>query len=116
MSQAWFMASAEFIKGLDDQDGTFFQDDLDDNMEINGQNSKDGYSNFQHHLHLLIKALGTKIENSSIDSVVVVPPKVDDPMLHTIKQKDDFDEADVDSYDDEYMSLFNDKEQPADIC
>ncbi|GJY46447.1 phospholipase-like protein [Tanacetum coccineum] len=27
MSQAWFKASAEFIKGLDDQDGTFFQDD-----------------------------------------------------------------------------------------
>nr|GEW48407.1 hypothetical protein [Tanacetum cinerariifolium] len=28
MSQAWFKASAEFIKSLDDQDGTFFQDDL----------------------------------------------------------------------------------------
>nr|GFA40956.1 hypothetical protein [Tanacetum cinerariifolium] len=82
-------------------------------MEINGQNSKDGYSNSQHHLHLLIKALGTKIENPSIDLVVVVPPKVDDHMLHTIKQKDDFDEANVDSYDDEYMSLFNDEEQPA---
>nr|GFA59928.1 hypothetical protein [Tanacetum cinerariifolium] len=27
MSQAWFKASAEFIMGLDDQDGTFFQDD-----------------------------------------------------------------------------------------
>nr|GEW08835.1 phospholipase-like protein [Tanacetum cinerariifolium] len=27
MSQSWFKASAEFIKGLDDQDGTFFQDD-----------------------------------------------------------------------------------------
>ncbi|GKC25818.1 hypothetical protein Tco_1027968, partial [Tanacetum coccineum] len=36
-----------------------------------------------------------------------------DPMLHTIKPKDDFDEADVDSYDDDYMSLFNDEEQPA---
>ncbi|GJZ46209.1 phospholipase-like protein [Tanacetum coccineum] len=86
---------------------------LDDNMEIDGQNAKDGYSNSQHNLHLLIKALGTKIENSSIDSVVVVPPKVDDPMLRTIKPKDDFDEADVDSYDDDYMSLFNDEEQPA---
>ncbi|GJV20120.1 phospholipase-like protein [Tanacetum coccineum] len=84
---------------------------LDDNMEIDGQNAKDGYSNSQHHLHLLIKALGTKIENPSID--VVVPPKVDDPMLRTIKPKDDFDEADVDSYDDDYMSLFNDEEQPA---
>nr|GFA32854.1 phospholipase-like protein [Tanacetum cinerariifolium] len=51
-------------------------------------------------------------DNMEID-VVVVPPKVDDPMLHTIKPKDDFDEADVDSYDDDYMSLFNDKEQPA---
>nr|GEV18278.1 phospholipase-like protein [Tanacetum cinerariifolium] len=52
-------------------------------------------------------------ENPSIDSILVVPPKVDDPMLRTIKPKDDFDEADVDSYDDEYMSLFNDEEQPA---
>ncbi|GJY88663.1 hypothetical protein Tco_0503291 [Tanacetum coccineum] len=84
---------------------------LDDNMEIDGQNAKDGYSNSQHHLHLLIKALGTKIEILSIDSVV--PPKVDDPMLCTIKPKDDFDEADVDSYDNDYMSLFNDEEQPA---
>ncbi|GJZ98816.1 phospholipase-like protein [Tanacetum coccineum] len=86
---------------------------LDDNIEIDGPNAKDIYSNSQHHLHLLIKALGTKIENRSIDSVVVVPPKVDDPMLCTIKPKDDFDEADVDSYDDDYMSLFNDEEQPA---
>nr|GEZ44043.1 hypothetical protein [Tanacetum cinerariifolium] len=27
MSQAWFTAGVGFIKGLDDQDGTFFQDD-----------------------------------------------------------------------------------------
>ncbi|GKE35234.1 hypothetical protein Tco_1454556 [Tanacetum coccineum] len=84
---------------------------LDDNMEIDGQNAKDGYSNSQHHLHILIKALGTKLENLSID--VVVPHKVDDPMLHTIKPKYDFDEADVDSYDDDYMSLFKNEEQPA---
>ncbi|GKA85023.1 hypothetical protein Tco_0806677 [Tanacetum coccineum] len=58
-------------------------------------------------------SLSTKIENPSIDSVLVVPPKVDDPMLHTIKPKDDFDKADVDSYDDDYMSMFNDEEQPA---
>nr|GEY51033.1 phospholipase-like protein [Tanacetum cinerariifolium] len=57
---------------------------LDDNMEIDGQNVK-----------------------------AVVPTKVDDHMLHTIKPKDDFDEADVDSYDDDYMSLFNDEEQRA---
>nr|GEW50332.1 phospholipase-like protein [Tanacetum cinerariifolium] len=194
-SHAWFKASAEFIKELDDQDGTFFQDDqgrekcikqhnemcgdtkdddmdgildsqtkdvieeaemlptmssnspqagnatvseffaefdalkkkassssahpkndkdvshLDDNMEIDGQNEKDGFSNSHHHLHLLIKALGTKIKNPSID-VVVPSSKVDDPMLRTIKPKDDFDEANVDSYDDDYMSLFNDEEQP----
>ncbi|GJT94353.1 hypothetical protein Tco_1089871 [Tanacetum coccineum] len=130
MSHAWFKASAEFIKGLDDQDATFFsridqdvamlptmssnspqaenaavskffaefdalkkevllikrrKDDefdeltkrfskndkdvchLDDNMEIDGQNAKDGYSNSQHHLHLLIKALGTKTENPSYE-------------------------------------------------
>nr|GEX99748.1 phospholipase-like protein [Tanacetum cinerariifolium] len=59
---------------------------LDDNMEIDGPNAKD---------------------------LVVVPSKVDDPMSRTIKPKDDFDEADVDSYDDDYMSLFNDEEQPA---
>ncbi|GJT66825.1 hypothetical protein Tco_1018305 [Tanacetum coccineum] len=44
---------------------------LDDNIEIDGQNANDGYSNSQHHLHLLIKALGTKIENPSIDAVIV---------------------------------------------
>ncbi|GJZ35339.1 hypothetical protein Tco_0581156 [Tanacetum coccineum] len=86
---------------------------LADNMEIDGPNAKDLYSNSQHHLHLLIKGLGTKIENPSIDSVLVVPPKVDDPMLRTIKPKDDFDEADVDSYDDDYMSMLNNEEQPA---
>ncbi|GKA45136.1 phospholipase-like protein [Tanacetum coccineum] len=220
MSQAWFKASAEFIKGLDDQDGTFFQDDqgkicpkmnrmsVDDgdgvldsqsddgdgvldsqtkdvieqaamlptmssnspqagnatletsetfvkfkklltndlcsenessdcnqkksnggvsieektnfsshhNDSLNhiggvSSEAKDGYSNSQHHLNLLIKALGIKIENPSIDAVV--PPKVYDPMLRTIKPKYDFDEADVDSYDDDYMLLFNDEEQPA---
>nr|GFB32323.1 hypothetical protein [Tanacetum cinerariifolium] len=86
---------------------------LDDNMEIDGPNAKDRYSHSLHHFHLLIKALGIKIENMSIDSDVVVPPKVDDPMLRTIKPKDDFDEANVYSYDDDYMSLFNDEEQPA---
>ncbi|GJX11994.1 hypothetical protein Tco_0201853 [Tanacetum coccineum] len=87
---------------------------LADNMEIDGPNAKDLYSNSQHHFHLLIKGLGAKIENPSIDSVLVVPPKVDDPMLRTIKPKDYFDEADVlDSYDDDYMSMFNDEEQPA---
>nr|GEV19525.1 phospholipase-like protein [Tanacetum cinerariifolium] len=86
---------------------------LDDNMEIDGQNAKDGYSNSQHHLHLLIKALGTKIENPSIDSGVVVPLEVDNPMLRIIKPEDNFDEADVDSYDDDYMSLFNDEKKPA---
>ncbi|GJS45806.1 phospholipase-like protein [Tanacetum coccineum] len=87
----------------------------DSSNHIGGVSSeaKDLYSNSQHHLHLLIKGLGTKIENPSIDSVLVVPPKVDDPMLRTIKPKDDFDEADVDSYDDDYMSMFNDEEQPA---
>ncbi|GJT65838.1 phospholipase-like protein [Tanacetum coccineum] len=58
---------------------------LDDNMESDGQNAKDGY--------------------------------IDDPMLRTIKPKYDFDEADVlDSYDDDYISLFNDEEKPAKSC
>ncbi|GKF15019.1 hypothetical protein Tco_0056481, partial [Tanacetum coccineum] len=83
-------ASSSFDHPRNDEDVSH----LNDNMEINGQNAKDGYSNSQHHLHLLIKALGTKIENPSIDAVV--PPKVDDPI-----------------YDDDYMSMFNDEEQPA---
>nr|GEV93062.1 hypothetical protein [Tanacetum cinerariifolium] len=102
-------ASSSFTHPGNDEDVSH----LDDNMEIDGPNANDRYSNSQHHLHLLIKALGTKIENPSIDSVVVVPLKVDDPMLRTIKLKDNFDEADVDSYDDDYMSLFHDEEQPA---
>ncbi|GJX46523.1 hypothetical protein Tco_0271713 [Tanacetum coccineum] len=51
---------------------------LDDNMEIDGQNAKDGY--------------------------------IDDPMYVPFKPKVT---CDVDSYDDDYMSLFNDEEQPA---
>nr|GEV94426.1 hypothetical protein [Tanacetum cinerariifolium] len=86
---------------------------LADNMEIDGPNAKDLYINSQHHLHLLIKGLGTKIENLSIDSVLVVPPKVDYPTLRTIKPKYNFDEAKVGSDDDDYMSMFNDEEQPA---
>ncbi|GJT62548.1 phospholipase-like protein [Tanacetum coccineum] len=102
-------ASSSFAHPRNDEDVSH----LADNMEIDGPNAKDLYSNSQHHLHLLIKGLGTKIENPSIDSVLVVPPKVDDPMLRTIKPKDDFDEADVDSNDDDYMSMFNDEEQPS---
>ena len=73
---------------------------LEDNMEIDVQN--DGYSNSQHHLQLLIKALGTKTENPSIEAVE--PPKVDDPMLCTIKPKDDLEEAYVCTYT---ISLIN---------
>nr|GEV61738.1 hypothetical protein [Tanacetum cinerariifolium] len=96
---------------------------LADNMEINGPNAKDLYSNSQHHLYLIIKGLCTKIENLSIDSVLVVPLIVDDPMLRTIKPKDDFDEAENLSRPDgcksdkvtipEYMSAFiNNKDLP----
>ncbi|GJR77668.1 phospholipase-like protein [Tanacetum coccineum] len=103
-------ASSSFAHPVNDKDMSH----LADNMEIDGPNANDLYSNSQHHFHLLIKGLGTKIENPSIDSVLVIPPKVDDHMLRTIKPKDDFDEADIlDSYDDDYMSMFNDEEQPA---
>nr|GEY00383.1 hypothetical protein [Tanacetum cinerariifolium] len=50
-------------------------------------------------------------DNMEIDGQNV--KAVDDHMLRTIKPKDDFDEADVDSYDDDYMSLFNNEEQRA---
>nr|GEW03754.1 phospholipase-like protein [Tanacetum cinerariifolium] len=103
-------ASSSFAHPRNDEDVSH----LNDNMEIDGRNAKDRYSNSQHHLHLLIKALGTKIENSSIDSVVGVPPKVDDLMLCTINQKMTLMKLMyVDSYDEDYMSLFNDEEQPA---
>nr|GEW42985.1 hypothetical protein [Tanacetum cinerariifolium] len=69
-------ASSSFAHSGNDGDVSH----LDDSIEIDGLNAKDHYSNSQHHLHLLIKALGPKIENLSIDSVVVVPPKVDDLM------------------------------------
>nr|GEU64888.1 phospholipase-like protein [Tanacetum cinerariifolium] len=210
MSQVWFKASAKFIKGLDDQDDTFFQDDLgrdkcmeqhngmcgdteDDDgdgvldsqtkdvieeatmlptmssnslearnaavsdffaefdalkkNDCNPKKSDGGVSidekpNFSSHHNDSLNHIGGVSseakassssahpgndedvshlddnmeinENLSIDSVVAIPLKVDDPMLHSIKPKDDFDEADVlDSYDDDYMSLFNDEEQPA---
>nr|GEU72245.1 phospholipase-like protein [Tanacetum cinerariifolium] len=216
MSQVWFKASVEFIKGLDDQDDTFFQDDLGREKFDNGDGVLDSQSddgdgvldsqtkdvikeatmlptmssnslearnaavsdffaefdalkkevllikrhkddddcnpkkfdggvsieekpNFSSHHNDSLNHIGGVSseakassssahpenddvshlddnmeinENSSIDSVVVVPLKVDDPMLCSIKTKDDFDEADIDSYDDDYMSLFND-EHPA---
>nr|GFB96902.1 hypothetical protein [Tanacetum cinerariifolium] len=72
---------------------------LDDLMEIDGENVKDGYTNSQDHLHLLIKALESKIENPTLD--VVVPPKDDDSVLHTIKPNDAYDVVEVDTYDDD---------------
>nr|GEY47808.1 hypothetical protein [Tanacetum cinerariifolium] len=86
---------------------------LDDNMEIDGQNAKDGYSNSQHHWHLLIKALGSKLENPSIDSVVVVPPMMILCYVPLNQKMTLMKLMYVDSYDDDYMSLFNDEEQPA---
>nr|GEU72946.1 hypothetical protein [Tanacetum cinerariifolium]GEU96711.1 hypothetical protein [Tanacetum cinerariifolium] len=59
---------------------------LDDLMEIDGENIKDGYTNSQHHLHLLNKALESKTENPTLD--VVVLPKDDDCILCTIKPND----------------------------
>ncbi|GJZ10132.1 hypothetical protein Tco_0544891 [Tanacetum coccineum] len=56
---------------------------LDDLMEIDGENAKDDYTNSQHHLHLLIKALSFKTKFLTID--VVVPPKDDDRFLRTVR-------------------------------
>ncbi|GKC65727.1 phospholipase-like protein, partial [Tanacetum coccineum] len=83
---------------------------LDDLMEIDGENVKDGYTNSQDHLHLLIKALESKTENPTLD--VVVPPKDDDSILHTIKPNDAYDVVEVDTYDDDYMLMLNDEEKP----
>ena len=55
-----WQASSSSAHPVNDEDVSH----LDHNIEIDGQNAKDGYSNSQHHLHLLIKALGTKIEKS----------------------------------------------------
>ncbi|GJT88898.1 phospholipase-like protein [Tanacetum coccineum] len=76
---------------------------LDDLMEIDGENVKDGYTNSQHHLHLLIKALESKIENHTLD--VVVPPKDDDCILCTIKPNGAYDVVEVDNYEDDYMLI-----------
>ncbi|GKC62744.1 hypothetical protein Tco_1095342, partial [Tanacetum coccineum] len=51
-----------------DEDASY----LDDLMEIDGENANDGYSNSQHHLHLLIKALDSKTENLTIDVVYLL--------------------------------------------
>ncbi|GJU76953.1 phospholipase-like protein [Tanacetum coccineum] len=47
---------------------------LDDLMEIDGENVKDGYTNSQDHLHLLIKALESKTENPTLDVVLEQEP------------------------------------------
>ncbi|GKC06303.1 phospholipase-like protein [Tanacetum coccineum] len=83
---------------------------LDDLMEIDGENVKDGYTNSQDHLHLLIKALESKTENPTLD--VVVPPKDDDCILRTRKPNDAYDVVEVDNYEDDYMLMLNDEEKP----
>nr|GEY03391.1 hypothetical protein [Tanacetum cinerariifolium] len=83
---------------------------LDDLMEIDVENANDDYSNSQHHLHLLIKPLDSKTKNPTID--VVVPPKDDDRILHTIKPNDACDEVEVDNFMDDYMLMLNDEEKP----
>nr|GEV31767.1 ulp1 protease family, C-terminal catalytic domain-containing protein [Tanacetum cinerariifolium] len=78
---------------------------LDDLMEIDGENVKDGYTNSQDHLHLLIKALESKTENPTLD--LVVPPKDDDCILRTRKPNDAYDVV-----EDDYMLLLTDEEKP----
>ncbi|GKA19807.1 phospholipase-like protein [Tanacetum coccineum] len=73
---------------------------LDDLMEIDGENVKGGYTNSQDHLHLLIKALESKTENPSLD--VVVPPKVDDFNLRTIKPNDAYDVVELEQEPDKF--------------
>nr|GEY52636.1 transposase, MuDR, MULE transposase domain protein [Tanacetum cinerariifolium] len=65
--------------------------------------------NSQHHLHLLIKALDSKIENLTID--LVVPPKDDDRIVCTIKPNDAYDKVKVDNFEDDYMLMMNDEEK-----
>ncbi|GJX79452.1 hypothetical protein Tco_0327601 [Tanacetum coccineum] len=84
---------------------------LDDLMEIDGENANDCYSNSQHHLHLLIKALDSKTENPTID--VVVPPKYDDRILRTIKPNDVCDEVEVGNFEDDYMLRVKVEEKPS---
>nr|GEY62079.1 phospholipase-like protein [Tanacetum cinerariifolium] len=78
---------------------------LDDLMEIDGENVKDGFTNSQDHLHLHIKALESKTENPTLD--LVVPPKDDDCILRTRKPNDAYDVV-----EDDYMLLLNDEERP----
>ncbi|GJR21783.1 hypothetical protein Tco_0970310 [Tanacetum coccineum] len=204
MRHAWFLASVEFIKGLADQDGNFFQDDLggenvfqsdeavenciehhngfgghtedgnfvegldetmgekeetdlnpkhseeipnfcfdpkdtsnhtagvstdpmlasssshpgneevayhaDNRMEINTENAKDDYTNYQHYLHLLIKACTFKTEIPTID--VLVPPNDHGRLLPTMKLYVACDQVDVDHFADDYMLMLNDEEKP----
>nr|GEU60341.1 phospholipase-like protein [Tanacetum cinerariifolium] len=63
-----------------------------------------------HHLHLLIKALESKIENHTLDAVV--PPKDNDYILRTIRPNDAYDVVEVDNYEDDYMLMLNDEEKP----
>nr|GEV31768.1 ulp1 protease family, C-terminal catalytic domain-containing protein [Tanacetum cinerariifolium] len=83
---------------------------LDDLIEIDGENVKDGYTNSQDHLHLLIKALESKTENHTLD--LVVPPKDDDCILCTYKPNDAYDVVEVVNYEDGYMLLLNDEDKP----
>nr|GEZ14874.1 hypothetical protein [Tanacetum cinerariifolium] len=173
MSQTWFKDSAEFIKGLDAQDGTFLQDEQGKEKCMEQHNGMCGDTEDGTFVDKVIGKICPKMNRMSvndgdgvldsqpddgdgaldsqtkdvIEEVSMLPTMssnspqagnvavssssahsgndedvshlddsieidVDDLMLRTIKLKDDFDEADVDSYDDDYMSLFNDEEKP----
>ncbi|GJV19589.1 hypothetical protein Tco_1368609 [Tanacetum coccineum] len=87
-----------------------FDDRMENNAENDAKNPKDDYTHSQHHLDLLIKACAFKTEIPTID--VLVPPDGDDRLLHTMKPNDACDQVDVDHFEDDYMFMLNNEEQP----
>nr|GEX62287.1 phospholipase-like protein [Tanacetum cinerariifolium] len=89
---------------------SYFNDRMENNAENDAENLKDDYTHYHHHLDLLIKACAFKIEIPTIDALV--PPNGDDHLLHTMKPNDACDQVDVDHFEDNYMFMLNDEEQP----
>nr|GEW70934.1 reverse transcriptase domain-containing protein [Tanacetum cinerariifolium] len=164
MSQASFKDSAEFIKGLDAQDGTFLQDDqvddgdgvldsqLDDGDGVLDSQTKDIIEEAS--MLPTVSSNNPQAGNAAVSEFFAEFDALKKEILLIKKHKDDeFDEltkrfsndynlkksdggvsieekpkfsshhndssnhiggvsSEVDSYDDDYMSLFNDEEQP----
>ncbi|GJR55502.1 hypothetical protein Tco_1406023 [Tanacetum coccineum] len=131
MSHAWFKDSVEFIKGLDAQDGTFLQDDQCREKSMKQHNGMCGDTEDGTFVHRVVGKICPKMNRMSVDDGdgVLDSQSDDGDGVLDSQTKDVIEEASmlptmssnspqagnavVNSYVDDYISMFNDEEQPA---